>query len=113
MALLAIKKIIITGLDSETLVAAASGGDTFSNVNEDIYFYVRNGGGGAVAVTINSVTNCNYGFDHNAVVSVPAGGERMIGIFPKLRFNDSSGIVSITYDLVTSVTVAPVQLTFA
>lgn len=63
-----------------------------------------------VAASVNSQTPCNYGFDHDAVVAVPAGGERVIGPFPKARFNDASDKVLISYSGVTSVTVAVLEV---
>ncbi|UCD57872.1 MAG: hypothetical protein JSV16_01815, partial [Candidatus Hydrogenedentota bacterium] len=61
-------------------------------------------------VTVDSQTACSQGYDHNAVVSVPASGEKMIGPFPKDRFNDTAGKVQIAYSGVTSVTVAAIEL---
>ena len=48
----------------------------------------------------------------NAVVSVPAGDERFIGPFPTGAFNDAAGKVQITYDDVTSITIAALRMRF-
>ena len=85
--------------------SASGGGDVFPNSGKEI-LHVRNAGVGACAVTINSQRNCDQGFDHNQTVSVPAGEDRMIGYFSPNRFNNGSGNVEVTYDQVTSVTVA-------
>lgn len=103
MALLTVQQIDLDGL-TPSFVAAAAGGDTFENAGR-VYLHVKNGGAGAVAVTIDSVSNCNQGFDHNAGGSVAAGAEGLFGPFPTARFNDINRQVSVTYDQVTSVTV--------
>jgi hypothetical protein len=108
MALLTVQNATVNGI-VKTMVAAAAGGDTFPNDGNTMLF-VKNGGASSVTVTINSQTPCNYGFDHDIVVSLAAGAEIN---FPKLdtvRFNDSTtGLVSVTYSAVTSVTVGAVR----
>lgn len=101
MAQLTVQKTNLTGLDP-TFVAAAAGGDTFENDGQTL-FHAKNGSAAAITVTVDSIRPCNYGFDHNAVVSVPAGGERIIGPFDRNRFGTT---VTVTYSAVTSLTVA-------
>lgn len=102
MALLTVQQIDLDGL-TPAFVAAAAGGDTFAN-NGRSYVHVKNGGAGAITVTVDSVSNCNQGFDHNAGGSVAAGAEGLFGPFPSARFN-TAGEVSVTYSGVTTVTV--------
>lgn len=108
MATLNVQKATLTGLNP-TFVAASAAGDDFTNSGKAV-LYIRNGGAAEVTVTVNSQTPCNYGFDHDAVVAVPAGGERIIGPFPKARFNDANDKVQIAYSGVTSVTVAVLEV---
>lgn len=108
MATLAVQKVTLNGL-GPSFVAASVGGDEFINTGR-VMLYVKNGGASAVDVTINSQTQCNYGFDHDVVVSIPAGGERIVGPFPKTRFDDANGKVQIAYSDVTSITVAAIEL---
>lgn len=109
MALLTVQNISTTGL-GPTYAAANAGGDTFPN-NGRTLLHVKNGGASAVTVTLVSAKTCNQGFQHDLQVSVPAGGERMIGPFPPDRFNnESTGQVSVTYSGVTSVTVAALSI---
>ena len=42
-------------------------------------------------------------------VSIPAGEERMVGPFQAATYNDSGGLVQLTYDGVTSVTIAIIK----
>lgn len=100
MAVLTVKQISLTGLNPAP-AAAAAGGDSFAN-NGKTYLYVNNGGGGQITATIDAVSNCNFGFDHDAAVAVPAGETRLIGPFPTNRFGPTCGV---TYSGVTSVTV--------
>lgn len=87
-------------------VAAAVGGDTFANDGNTV-FYVKNAGASPVTVTIDSIKLSNYGTDVNPSMAVGAGAEMVIGPFPVARFGRT---VTITYSGVTSVTVAPLQI---
>lgn len=109
MALLTAQTVLTSGLQP-TYVGASAGGDTFANSDERNYLHIKNASASAVNVTINSITPCNHGFDHDIVVSIPAGGERMIGTFAVNRFNNDQGVVSITYSAVASVTVAVIRI---
>jgi len=108
MADLTVQTISLSGLNP-VYGAAAAGGDAFPNSGRE-YLHVKNGGGSEVIVTVDSQAGCNQGFDHNVAVAVPAGGERLIGPFPKARFNDAAEKAQVAYSDVTSVTVAAVRL---
>lgn len=105
---LTVQVISLAGI-APSFVAADGDGDAFLNSGRE-YLHVKNGGGSSVTVTIDSVADCNQGFDHDPEVSVPAAGERLIGPFPKARFNDPNEKVQVSYTGVTSVTVAVVRL---
>ncbi|MED4261967.1 hypothetical protein [Priestia aryabhattai] len=104
MAVLDVQAVLQSGI-VPTFKAATSGGDTFANDGKT-YLHVKNSGTGAVTVTVDSFTPCSYGFDHDIVISIPAGSERIIGTFPQNRFNNDSSMVSVSYSTVASVTVA-------
>lgn len=104
MAQLTVQKATLSGL-APTFAAADAAGDTFANDGRT-HLHVKNGSAAAVTVTVDSVTACSYGFDHNAEVSVPAGGERIIGPFDQNRFGTTAAV---SYSAVTSVTVAAVS----
>jgi hypothetical protein len=104
MATIAKQSIVTTGLNP-SYGAAAGGGDQFINTGKE-FLHVKNGGGGSIDVTIDSQTPCNQGFDHNLLVAVPNGQDRIIGPFDPGRFNDANGYVKITYSGVAGLTVA-------
>ena len=108
MALLATQQIQITG-PAITLAAAAGGGDTVT-AGDRTFLWAKNGSGGAITVTV-VVPGSYFG---QALVDVPVSvpattGERLIGpLDPRLA--DTTGVVSITYSGVTSLTVAAVRI---
>lgn len=108
MADLAVQKIVLTGL-SPTYAACTAEGDTVLN-DDYTFLHVKNAHTGAWVVTVDSREPCSQGFDHDVVVSVPAGEERMIGPFPRGRFNDAAGKLEITYDGVTALTIAAIRV---
>lgn len=109
MADLSVQTITTNGL-SPTFSSADAAGDEFVNDGRT-FLHVKNGGASSIDVTIDSKQQCSFGFDHDITVSVPAGGERLIGPFPTSRFNDSqTGKASVSYSDVTSVTVAAIKV---
>lgn len=109
MATLTVYQTDLDGV-TPTYVAANAGGDEFANDGRTM-LHVKNGDGSPHTVTVNSRVNCNQGYDHDSVTTVSAGGEAMIGPFNLTRFNDqSTGRASITYDGVTSVTIAAIKV---
>jgi len=104
MALLTVQAASLTGLEMTT-TAAAELGDTFVNDGRTV-LYVNDNGTTAPTVTISSLVDCDQGETHDITVTVTSGEDRFIGPFPMNRFNDSSGLVSVTYDDHTDVLVA-------
>jgi hypothetical protein len=88
-----------------TYGAADAAGDTFGHTPNGV-LRVKNGGTGAVTVTVVTPGNTAYGqADPDVPVSVAAGAEVAIGPFPGALAVE--GVVSVTYPGgVTSVTVA-------
>ena len=93
-----------------TFAAANIDGNYFAN-DGLTYLHVKNGGTGPIIVTINSVKNCSYGFDHDLSIIIANDIEKVIGFFSKKRFNTVDGVVEITYSGITAVTVAAVKVT--
>lgn len=107
MAALTVQKTALTGLNP-AYAAAAGGGDTVANDGKT-FLHVKNGHTSAQTVTVDSKVACSQGTDHDVAVSVPNGGERMIGPFDAARFNNASGALDITYSGVTALTIAAVS----
>ena len=86
--------------------AASAGGDTLSNPRGGCYLKVNNGGGGSINVTIAAGANPTRPADgqFHVVVAVANGTNKIIGPIPSC-YNDSGGLVQISYSGVTSVTV--------
>lgn len=98
------------GTTDPTYAAADVAGDEFANPSGRTFFHIKNGDGSPHTVTFDSIEACSQGGDHDLAVVVAAGEERMIGPFPTARWNDGSGLVQVSYDAVTSVTVAAISL---
>ena len=108
MALLTVQRITPNGA-GVTYQAADPVGDSFPN-DGHVWLEVQNNGTASITVTVNSQRPCNYGFDHDLTVEVPAGQSRRIGPLDPQRFNDSQGRVQVTYSDATSVQVAAVGI---
>lgn len=101
---------IIAGLTAglEPVLVGCTEPDYFVNDGR-IFLYYEAGATEAVA-TVDAVIPCEHGVDHNVVVTVPIDKYRMVGPFPKDRFNDGNGKVKITYSNVTTIKVAAIRL---
>jgi hypothetical protein len=108
MAVLTVQPISLAG-EAPDYVAANAGGDKVA-ASRSNFIHVKNGSGGSITVTLDSVVACNQGSDHNIAVAIPAGQERMIGPFDPGRFADSAGDVNISYSGVTSLTIGAFSL---
>lgn len=109
MALLAKQTVGLAGL-APTYVAANVGGDTFGPGN-NVCIHVKNGSAGALTVTLVTPGNVVGQAVADVAVSVPAGGERLIGPLPGSLFaRAADGLGDITYSGVTSLTVAVFEL---
>jgi hypothetical protein len=86
-----------------------SASDSFLNDGREV-LVVNNGSGSAITVTISSYTPCNYGYTHDLEVTVTDGETSYIGTFQPGRFNDSSGLVNVTFSATTSVTAAVMKI---
>jgi hypothetical protein len=108
MADLTVQSVSLAGL-TPVYGAAAAGGDAFVNSGKD-FIHIKNGHTSPQTVTVNSQGACSQGFDHDVAVSVTNAQERMIGPFPKDRFNDAADKVQLTYSGVVALTIAIVRV---
>lgn len=111
MALLTTQTIAATGLTPAT-TAASVGGDTVapaSLADDRTFLYVNNGSASSITVTVADPGKTPAGNAGTAPpVSVAAGA---IGLIPIATgsINPATGLASITYSAVTTVTVAAVR----
>ena len=109
MALLTVQNITQGTSLTPSYASAAAGGDTVIN-NGRTFLEILNGSGSPIVATVNSLVDCNQGTDHDIAITIPAGSEEMCGPFEPNRFNTSAGLMSITYDDVTTLTIAAISL---
>lgn len=110
MALLTSVQAALSGVDLQAGdTAAAGGGDTFVN-NGRTYFYAENGSGATIVITFDDTGSVDPGeatsFDPDVEASITTLKTMIYGPFPVKRFGTT---VAVTYDGVTSLTVAAIQ----
>lgn len=106
MALLATQKLQITGT-APTYTSAAGGGDTVKAGPRTVLHVVNGDASPHTATVVVPGTRFGQALA-DVAVAVPAGEERFIG--PLTSDLATNGVVSITYDAVTSVTVAALSV---
>lgn len=97
MATLTTQQITSSGLaPTYDAVATGSAGD---KARPDARFIVLKAAvGGSITVTIAAAVACSHGSNHDRVVAVPAGTERLISLVPQERFTSLvDGLVALTY----------------
>ena len=72
---------------------------------------VKNGSGSSITLTLNYGTGGTIDGQTlaNRTVTIVAGDTIIVGPFPTVLYQDSTGNVSVTYSAVTSVTVLVIQ----
>lgn len=117
MALLTLQTPAETGT-TLTYASCTGGGDTFAN-NGKVYLHIKNASGGSITVTIAKTSSATVNdpvlgilTKADVAVAIGAGAEKMIGPFKPDAFNATAGtgLVSITYSGVTSLTIAAIQV---
>lgn len=109
MAELTVQAVTRSGSGLEpTYANAASGGDTV-RVVPNLWLHVKNGDSSEHTVTIATPKTVDGLAVADGTWTVPASEERLIGPIGDV-FRDSDGMASITYDGVTSVTIAAFRI---
>lgn len=108
MADLTVQEVDRDGLNP-TYASAAGGGDAFVNDGKT-WLHIKNGDVSSKTVTIATAKTVDGLAVADRDVTIPASEERLIGPFPPTTYNDGDGKVQLTYDAVTSVTVAVKKL---
>lgn len=99
---LAPQRINQTGIDP-VYTAANVDGHSVSNGDGRVILHVKNGDAAAHTVTVVTPRKVDGMDVADLTVSVPAGGERLMGPFPPVTFGR---VVDVNFSAVTSVTVA-------
>jgi hypothetical protein len=109
MATLTYQQATATGA-TVTMAAASAGGDKV-RPNPNGAVLVRNADASPHTVTVAVPGNTKYGqADPDITVTVAAGAFKLIGPLPQDLASSVDGLVALTYDGVTSVTVAAVAI---
>ena len=108
MATLTAQEIDRDGLNP-SFAACDAAGDEFANLGVE-FIHVKNGDVSAHTVTIETSRTVDGLAVADRDVAIPAGEERLIGPFPKQTYDDADGKVQLTYDAVTSVTIAVIKV---
>lgn len=108
MAELTAQDVSIDGVEL-TYDAADVNGDSFPNNGHTLVEF-KNDDTSDKTVTIDSAKPCNYGFDHDVSITVTAGTTKTVGPFERTRFNKTGSLVDVSYDDVTSLSVAVIRI---
>jgi len=112
---MALQTVVPQNIDQDGLVVVHTGSLSTSNnyiIRNDGKMFIRvvNGGGSPAVTTIVTRNSVAGNAIADRVVSVAAGTEQNIGPFPPSVFNDSNGDVDVSFDFITSVTLASLHL---
>jgi hypothetical protein len=110
MALLPVQQASLSGTPV-TYTAAAGGGDTFTVPSGSTALRIKNGGGSAITASLAFPGTTSYGVANpsKTTSSIAAGAEVVVGPIPASAVDPNTGVASVTYSGVTSVTVAVVS----
>lgn len=108
MATLVAQTMHRSGIEA-TYDAAAAGGDDFVNTEKQ-FIHIKNGSGADITLSIITPGTIDTCLITNRTVVIPAGEQRIIGLFPAQYYNDANGKVSLTYSDVTSLFIAILTL---
>lgn len=108
---LTVQDISRDGLDMTTELADELNGNSFTN-DGDIYLYLYevSEGDNPLVVTVHEQHPCSYGYDHDITLAMVATDVRLLGPFPRGRFNDGNGKVQVSYSSVGDLQIAAVRL---
>lgn len=110
MALLAPQSIARTGTVVTFTAATTGPGDTFVANTRGI-LVIKNASGASITATIVIPGNSEYGQANPDIpVTVAAAAEVQVGPFPANAADPVTGLITVTYSAVTSVTVAYMSL---
>jgi hypothetical protein len=111
VALLAYQQIVQTGLQPTYVPATVTVGDSVIP-DEDGFIHVKNGGGGAITATVTTpgVGPGGVAVPDIPVTSIPAAGAAMIGPLNAALADPTTGLVTVVWSGVTTVTIAAIRM---
>lgn len=89
--------------------SANADGNSFAN-NSRVVLHAKNGSGSPITVTVKTPGTVDGLAVADRTVAIPAGEERIMGVFPPADYNQSDGSVHVDYSDVTSLTVAALRI---
>lgn len=111
-----VQDVVRTGLEATYSAAASGDGNVFDNSQKNTFVHIKNAGGSDCTITIHTpaVVDTDLAVADRTVVCT-AGEERFIGPFSTpYEGNDADNsidrAVKLTYDQVTSVTIAALRI---
>jgi hypothetical protein len=107
MAVVAPQAVSLTGL-AATYNAASAGGDEVPADGRTV-LHVKNASAAAVTLTVVTPGNLPTGAIPDAIVNVPAGGERFCGPFSNDLFGNAQNRAGLTWSATASVTFAALR----
>lgn len=109
MATLTVQQLVEAGI-TPSFANAAAGGDTFPWALS-AFVHVKNGDTVSHTVTVTSHAKPSFGEQKKDLsVSVGAGAEKLIGPLHGPAYRNTDGDIELSYDAVTSVTVAALKV---
>jgi hypothetical protein len=109
VALISTQTVTPAGL-TPALQACNTGGDTWSPTATTM-LYVKNGDSVQHTITVHTTATVYGQPISNIAIPVPAGSEIMCGPFdPGMVANPATTVATVTYDTVTSMTIAAIQV---
>lgn len=93
-----------------TVYTAAALTNTFVN-NGRTLLLVKNGSGSSInATVITQIADIDGNVVPDKVIAIAAGAEKLIGPFPPGIYNDTTGVAEVDISVVTSITIACIQV---
>jgi len=112
MSEITVQDITATGTTATivTYQSAVATGDTFTNTGAGSrVIIVKNGHTTTLTCTVAREDTCEHGVTHNVVQAIAADEEMQLPV-GQTPFNDADGVVTITYNASTAMTVAVVSV---
>lgn len=88
-------KITLDGITPAPITVDDTG-NWFTNTGR-CFIHLLGGTAGTFKATINSQALCNFGVDHDVEITPASGIIKLLGPFPRARFDDADNKVQITY----------------